>query len=187
MKKLLLSVAVMLYTVTGIAQFKALEKLNKSGNAYMYSNNEEVLKGNISSQGKPFIAVWTRNGSQQGKYQISMSLMRSGYSYDTSGNDRNYISIDVIPDGNKSAMVTFEAEIYNDKGNASIKNQNELFQIFRNARVVYLRTRVGDRVNNVIKIPASNFLASYKQGVALLDQKSSNDPFDTPSDDPFNR
>lgn len=155
-----------------------------SGKVVALSENNEVITGpKRMIDGKyrnPFI--WYGQFKKDGDVKIQFSIGYTNYGYDNSSRDLNYVSIDVIPDGIKSKMITFEGKVYNESGFIKIlnksKNSGDFYDLLRSSNDIYVRLRVGDKVGSIYRFSARGFTKADAFAESVLSQ-TSNNPFNS--------
>ena len=184
----------MLYT--GVAQdssytdynnWFAGDQLNRSQSVFVAANSVTILEGSkIKYDGEltePLIGMYVKKADNEGAYIPRMFIGYSGYAFDTSEEDRNYVVVETIVDGDRNSIESGTGHVYNDKGFMTIKGA-KLFARLKDGKNVYVKLSAGNKTKLVIKVDARGFLAGYKHAVKVLNKNAN--PFNSAKDDnPF--
>ena len=157
------------------------------------SNDGEIIKGvaaTIDGKSAKPIIWYNQYLGDDGRVKLRISIGYTNYRHDTSGEDKNYLSVEVIGDGDKSTKLKFSGKVYNESGYIEIRNieadgfatPGHLYNMLLKHKDIYVK--LGD--NYVYKFSAIGFKDIDTFGENLLKNKSAKNPFsETSSDNPF--
>ena len=151
----------------------------------------EKISGNIKSGADDTSMQLVAEKNNQGEVVWNILFVGMPYKYDNSGQNRNFVTIDFILDGDKSTKVSHVAELYNENGAVKFKSDaiESIYNMSRKGKTLYIRTRLSnDKVGLVAKYSLIGFIEADKKADELVAShiKGTSNPFSAQSnDDPF--
>ena len=151
------------------------------------SGNQRTKDGRKKSPLLVYMQKLSTDGTQ---FIARYAIGYTNYGYDSTGN-KNFVEVDLIFDGNKNSMITYEGEVYNQNGFVRLSKEengdetNKIYTGLRSAKTVHVRIRVGDRTDFVYKFNINGFTQVDTHGEKVLKSTSVSNPFADAGDDPF--
>ena len=158
--------------------------VNTAGNRYAYVYNTLTPIKNLLPTGNE-TPEFNLFFSPDGTWNISLYYF--GWTRDSSGSDKNYLTVDFMVDGDKSNIITAQGEIKSDKYVYVGKAGDVTKLIKQNSKTIYIRVSVGDTVRQIFKGSLAGFTTAWNRAYEYMSQEDV-DPFETGgNDDPFNK
>lgn len=132
--------------------------------------------------------------SDDGSDAWTLAILKANYKFDTSGDNKNFLMIDVIVDNNPK--LTYQGEIYNDDGAVRFyklndgPSRNTLYEQMLEGTNVWIRVYLKSHSSSegdVYKYSLSGFTAADSKNTENLQGMKSNvkNPFSKADDNPF--